>query len=70
MSIGLGTGISADVAILLPQQFFSFRELYLLPGSQVFVMFPLDYFHVTSDNILGGCKGRLEMYANQKFIDN
>ena len=55
MSIGWSTGIPADVAILLLKQFGSFCELYLLCGSSVF-MFPLDYFHVTSDTRLGGCK--------------
>ena len=49
MSIGCDTGIPAYVVILLLQQFVSFCELYLLHIFLVFVMFPLDYCHVTSD---------------------
>ena len=56
MSIGCGTGIPADVAILLLQRFVSFRELNLLRSSSVFVTFPLDYYHDPSGSMLGGSK--------------
>ena len=58
MSIGCDAGILTDVAILLLHWFDSLRELFLLHGSSVFVMFPLDYFCVTSDTMFGGGKGK------------
>ena len=56
MSIACDTGILTDVVILLLHWFDSLRELFLLHGSSVFVMFPLDCFCVTSDNMFGGGK--------------
>ena len=56
MSIGCGTGIPTDVAILSLKRFDSFRELYLLCRSSVFGMVPLDYCRVTFDTMLGGCE--------------